>query len=86
MAMNKREFIEKLSNEISYSIEDCTIINNILENNFFISKKNKDKTIIEIMNRLDVDKMEATNIYDKAVSIINEEIKFRFKHPFKNKE
>lgn len=37
--MNKTEFLDKLAKELSYSLERCSIINEILENNFFISKK-----------------------------------------------
>ena len=51
MKMNKRDFINKLSIELSYSKDKCSIINEILENNFFISKKNKDKIIEEFIHK-----------------------------------
>ncbi len=84
--MNKKEFISELSNRLSYSKEKCIMINDILENNFFINKKNKDKVIEEFVQILKVSNEEATKIYDTAVEIIKEEIKNKLKHPFKNQD
>ena len=39
MNLNKTEFINELSNTLSYSEDKCLIINEILEDNFFLSKK-----------------------------------------------
>lgn len=85
MKMNKAEFIQKLSEVLSYSKEKCTTINDILENNFFISKKNKDKIVSEFIQELNVDEREANNIYNTATKIINDEIKNKLKHPFRSK-
>ena len=41
--MNKNEFIEELLQRLNYSKEEVSKINNILEKNFFISKKSKKK-------------------------------------------
>ena len=84
--MNKTEFIKELSDRLSYNEEECTVINSILEDNFFISKKNKDKIISEIVIKLNIDIEEATRIYDIAKKIMNEQIKNRLKHPFRNKD
>lgn len=84
--MNKREFIEKLSSELSYSVEKCTIINDVLENNFFISKKSKDKILNDLIEKLSITESEAEKIYDVSISIIKDEIKNKIKHPFKNQE
>lgn len=84
--MNKREFIEKLSHELSYTIDECTIINDILESNFFISKKSKDKIIDELVKNLSITEVEAEKIYNTSCSIIKEEIKNKIKHPFKNQK
>lgn len=84
--MNKTEFIEELSNRLSYNVEECTLINSILEDNFFISKKCKDKIISEIVLKLDIDIDEATRIYDIAKKIMNEQIKNKIIHPFKGKD
>lgn len=84
--MNKREFIEKLSNELSYSTEKCTIINDVLESNFFISKKSKDKIIDDLIKKFSITDKEAEKIYNTSISIVKEEIKYKLKHPFKNQE
>jgi len=84
--MNKKEFIEKLSYELSYTIDECTIIIDILENNFFISKKSKDKIIDELVKKLSISKTDAEKIYNTSCSIIKEEIKKKVKHPFKNQK
>lgn len=82
--MNKKDFILKLADKLNYSEDECVIINDILENNFFISKKNKDKIIGELIIKLNIAYDEATNIYDVAVKIINDGIKDKLKHPFKS--
>lgn len=86
MKMNNKEFIRELENKLSYSEEKCTTINQILESNFFISKKNKDKIIEEFILKLNVNYEEAINIYNTSVNIINNEIKNKLKHPFKSKD
>lgn len=86
MKMNKKEFIVELSKEINYFIDKCIIINDILESNFFISKKNRDSIIEEISIKLNISYEDAVNIYDKAVGIINNEIKNKLKHPFKSRD
>lgn len=86
MSLNKREFINELAQEISYPEEKCLLINEILESNFFISKKNKDKIIEAFIQKLDIRKEEAINIYDTAVMIIKNELTNKLKHPFKNIE
>ncbi len=86
MKMNKTEFINKLSDKLSYPEEKCIIINEILESNFFISKKNKEKIIKKLILKLNVNYETAMNIYDVSVGIINEEIKNKLKHPFRSKD
>ncbi|MCX4366131.1 MAG: hypothetical protein OSJ70_10230 [Bacilli bacterium] len=84
--MNKKEFILKLAQELNYDENSCLIINEILESNFFISKKSKNKIIDELVGRLDVEIKEAKKIYDTAIKIINNELKYKFRHPFKSKD
>ncbi|MCH5167733.1 MAG: hypothetical protein J1F35_07615 [Erysipelotrichales bacterium] len=84
--MNKEKFVEKLSKELNYSLKQCTLINEILENNFIISRKSKDAIINELISQLDVDINEADNIYNASVSIITSEIKEKLKHPFKSQD
>ena len=82
MQMNKKEFLEKLSSETGYSMEDTIIINDILERNFVISRKSKDKIITDLINTLKVDEDEANRIYEISSSIIAKAIKNRLIHPF----
>lgn len=82
--MNKTLFIEELSKQLNYPLNKCNIINNILENNFFISKSSKDKIIKELIDNLNIDNNEALNIYEVATTIIKNEIKYKLTHPFKN--
>lgn len=84
MKTNKKEFILKLEKELNYPEDKCIIINDILESNFFISKKNKDKIIKELVTKLNIENEKATDIYNIAVKIINDEIKNKLKHPFKS--
>lgn len=82
--MNKKEFIRDLSKQTNLSKESAMVVNDILENNFFISKKNKDKIISEIVIGLDINIADATNIYNISIEIINKEIKNKLNHPFGN--
>lgn len=84
MNLNKKDFIKALAQELNYSIDESTIINDILESNFFLSRKNKDKIVASLMNELHVDLEEANKIYTTSVTIINKEIKEKLKHPFRN--
>ena len=86
MKMNKAGFIKELSKVNGYSIDDCIIINDVLENNFFISKKSKDKIVSELTSKLQINETEATSIYEKAKMIFNNEIKNKLKHPFKSQD
>ena len=80
--MNKKEFIKSLSNQANLSEANTILVNDILENNFFISKKSKDKIISEIVIQLNVSTDEATNIYHVSKNIMNNQIKEKIKHPF----
>lgn len=83
--MNKKEFIAVLAKELNYSEEKCLIIISVLEDHFFLKKKNKDIIIQDLTTKLKIDEEEATNIYNIALEIINNEIKYKLKHPFKSK-
>ena len=84
--MNKKEFIEELKKQTGLSEEKCIIINDVLENNFLIGKKNKDKIIIELKDKLKINEEEADKIYNITSEIFVSEIKEKIKHPFKNKD
>ena len=84
MIMNKRGFINKLKEKINYDEEKCIIINNVLEENFIIGKKNKVKITTQLEEKLNVTSEEAEKIYNIAMEIIGYEIKESIKHPFKS--
>lgn len=78
--MNKNEFIEELLQKLNYSKEEVSKINNILEKNFFISKKSKEKIITKLMSNLNISLEEANRIYDTARSLLKEEVEKNLKH------
>lgn len=82
IVMNKEGFIKELQNRINYSEKDCLTINDILEHHFFISKRNKDVIIEELCNTFKINIEEAEHIYTTCKDILNEEIKYKLKHPF----
>ncbi len=80
--MNKSGFIEELYEKSKYTVEECTIINDVLENHFIFRKKNKPVVVTEIAQRLSVEEVEADNIYELCMSIIHAEKKRVLRHPF----
>lgn len=84
MKMNKTEFIKELQKKLNYNEEKCIIINDILENNFLIGKKNKETMINEFITKLDVSDEEANKIYETAMNILSKEIKNKIMHPFRS--
>ncbi len=84
--MNKKEFINELARNLSYPEDKCLIIDEILESNFVISKKNRDKIISQLSIKLDISTQDATHIYDISVKIIKDEVVRNLKHPFRSKD
>lgn len=84
--MNKAEFINVLSSKTGLSLKNTKLVNQILEDHFFISQKNKDKIVSEFVIKLSISVNEAIKIYETAKSIFNEEIKNKLKHPFKSRD
>lgn len=82
--MNKKEFVNELSKRINYSIDDCEVINDILESNFFISKKNKNIIIGTFMEKFNISFNDAKIIYEECLLILKNEIVNKIKHPFKS--
>lgn len=80
--MNKEKFIKELENATGLDNEKCIIINNILESNFILGKKNKEKIVSDIMEKLEITREEAEKIYESAMSILSSGIKDKLKHPF----
>ena len=82
--MGKREFIEKISEELDYDKDKSTLINSIVEDTFFIDKTNKDEMISRFVSELNVGEEEAERIYGTVMNIMGSEIKNKIKHPFKD--
>lgn len=80
--MNKEKFIKELENVTGLDNGKCTIINDILENNFIVGKKNKEKIVSDVMEKLEITREEAEKIYESAMSILGSGIKDKLKHPF----
>lgn len=83
--MNKAKFIEKLKEKLTIEEKDAIVINDILENNNIIGKNNKQKIIIELMEKLEKNETEANKIYETSMQIITTAIKNKIKHPLKKK-
>lgn len=84
--MNKTAFIEELTSRSGYSLEECTLLNDVLENHFLVGKKNREKIVEEIKNILNISFKEADQLYNISMSILTSEIKNKLKHPFQSKD
>lgn len=84
--MNKKKFIEELESVTGLDKDKCVIVNDILESNFIVGKKNKEKIVSDLMEKLDLTTSEAEILYDSAMSIIGNGIKDKLKHPFKSND
>ena len=82
--MNKTYFIKTLSEKTKLSEKDCLVINSIIEDHFIIGKKNKEKIIEDLVNKLNLDEKKADEVYTTAMDIISSSIKNKIKHPFKS--
>ena len=73
--MNKTKFIKELSRRVNLSIDTCSKINHILEENFFISASNKNIIIVSLIDKVGLTKEKAIEVYNEAIIIFNEEIR-----------
>lgn len=78
--------MKELEKVTGLDTNQCTILNNILENHFLLGKNNKEKIINDVMLQLQMTREEAEEIYEKVMSVIGMGIKDKLKHPFKNQE
>lgn len=83
MKLNKKCFISALEKDTDLNYDECVILNKILESRFIIGRKNKDKIINDIKEKLNKDELEANKIYNEASNIIAKSIKEKIKHPLK---
>ena len=83
MKMNKRQFINKIHEELKIDLDKCEIINSIFEDTFIFDRNNKDIICSNLIERLNISIEEANTIYEKVMNIINNAIKDNIKHPFR---
>ena len=84
--MNKSGFIEELVKQTKRSQKDCIVIADCMDDHFFVGKRNKEKIIADLIDKLDIDSEEADEIYTISCNIITTELKRKLKHPFKSKD
>ena len=84
--MNKTKFINKLSLLSGYDIDQCSVVNDSLESHLIVGKKGQERIVNDIETKLGINKEEAKELYSLSISILNEEVKNKIKHPFKKKK
>lgn len=83
--MRKHDFIERLANEAQITVEEATVVNDIIENHSLIGHKSKAAATEEMATLLNVDLTRADEISNTAYSIIASAMKDKLKHPFSPK-
>lgn len=68
--MNKKDFINKLIEKTGRNETECVEINNIIENNFIIGKRNKEKMMNDFMQKLKMSESEADELYNICAELI----------------
>lgn len=84
--MKKVSFINKLNETTGYSLDQCEIINDIMESHLIIGKKGQEKIINDFETSLGITNEEAVDLYENCVSIIGISAKNRIKKTFKRKK
>ncbi len=84
--MNKTNFVDKLSKETGYSNDKCMIVNDVIESHFIIGKNNKEKILKDFEDRLNIERNEADDLYNKCIFILGTTVKNKIRHPFKSKK
>ena len=86
MVMNKKEFLSALKSKKDLSEEEGVIVNDILESHFIIGRKNKEKMIAELKEKLKLEEKQAQEIYNTSMNLIASFVKDSLKHPFRSKD
>ena len=84
--MNKSGFINEIEKQTKRDSRDCIIIADCFDEHFIIGKKNKEKTVNDLMEKLEISHEEADEIYNIVSKIIATAIKNKLKHPFKGND
>ena len=86
MIMNKTMFLKELQEKTNLSEKDTLVVSSILDDYFVFGKKNKEKIVNAIKEKLNIDNCQADEIYNIAMNIISSNIKDKLKHPFKSQD
>ena len=86
MTMSKTGFLKELQEKTNLSEKDTIVVSSILDDYFVFGKKNKEKIVNAIKEKLDLTDERADEIYNIAMSIISINIKDKIKHPFKSQD
>lgn len=84
--MNKTYFLKQLQEKTNLSEKDTIVVSDILDDYFVFGKKNKEKIVNAIKEKLDLTDERSDEIYNIAMSIISSNIKDKLKHPFKSQD
>ena len=81
--MDKEKYINELASKLNFDKDYARKVADLLDDNFVIGKRNKEKTIKHLIEELNISEEEADNIYNVSSSIVFNEIKDKIKHPFR---
>ena len=81
--MNKSGFIKEIAQKLQCDEERSIAIESIVGDHFIIGKNNKEKVIIDLMEKLGMDREEADKTYNTVSEIIANALKDRIIHPFR---
>ena len=72
--MDKTDFIAKLKELTNYDEEKCNIINDVVQNNFWIGKDAKDKIVNALKERLHISDEDVEKLYNICKQILGDEV------------
>jgi len=82
--MNKKEVLNLLKERTGLTEDECLKVNELIESNFIVGRKSKEKIISLLQENLCVDAKKVDDIYNAVMEIIASGIKEKLKHPFKD--
>lgn len=86
MKMNKTMFLKELQEKTNLSEKDTLVVSEVLDEYFVFGKKNKDKIVSAIKEKLNITDTQADEIYNIAMSIITSNVKEKLRHPFRSQD
>ena len=83
--MNAEDFKKELMAKTGITEEQCTIVNNVLENTVMAGKESKELIIGQISEKLNVSEKQAEVIYGVAMGLLAKGAVHKVKGHFKKK-